>query len=70
MIKLFNSGITGTVKIQHLLFLLLVIAYLPVWDKPAAALPNPVVKINDTVLSGVDLQQDLKEIMPEGMFHK
>ena len=70
MIKLFNSGITGTGKILHLLFLLLVITLLPVWDKPAAALPKPVAKINDTVLTEADLQQSLNEIMPAGMFHK
>ena len=70
MTKLFNSVITGSGKILPLLFLLFVIAPLPVWDKPAGAAPKPVAKINDTVLTEADLQQSLNEIMPAGVFHK
>ena len=69
MIKLFNSGITGTGKILHLLFLLLFIALLPVGDKPAAALLKPVAKVNDAVLTESDIQDALNEIMPAGVFH-
>jgi parvulin-like peptidyl-prolyl isomerase len=69
MTKLFNSRIIGTGKIMHLLFLLLFFAFLPVWDKPAEALPKPVAKVSGTVLTEADLEAALNEIMPAGVFH-
>ena len=70
MIKRFSRRKTGVVKALHLLFLLLFINLLPVWNSPAEALPKPVAKVNDTVLTDADLQQALNEIMPAGVFHK
>jgi peptidyl-prolyl cis-trans isomerase C len=69
MTKLFNNETLKAGKIWHWMSLLLVVAILPVWDIPAAALPKPVAKVNDTVLTEADLEQALNEIMPAGVFH-
>ena len=69
MTNLYNNGILRDSKVWHSMLLLLFIAFLPFWDKPAAALPQPVAKVNDTVLTEADLQQALNEIMPAGVFH-
>ena len=52
-----------------MIFLLPFIALLPALNKPAAALPKPVATVNGTVLTEVDLEEALNEIMPAGVFH-
>ena len=69
MTKLFNNATGKAGKIDRMMFLLLPVALSLVWCIPAAALPKPVAKINDTVLTEADLQQALNEIMPAGVFH-
>jgi len=69
MTNLFNNGSIKAGKIDRLIFLLLSAALSLVWCIPAAALPKPVAKVNDTVLTEADLQQSLNEIMPAGVFH-
>jgi len=39
------------------------------WSIPVGAFPKPVAKVNDTVLTQVDLEKALNEIMPAGIFH-
>ena len=69
MTNLFNNGSIKAGKIDRLIFLLLSVALSLAWSIPAAALPKPVAKVNDTVLTEADLQQSLNEIMPAGVFH-
>jgi peptidyl-prolyl cis-trans isomerase C len=69
MTKLFNNGTGKAGKIDRLIFLLLSVALSLVWCLPAGALPKPVAKVNDTVLTEVDLEAALNEIMPAGVFH-
>jgi peptidyl-prolyl cis-trans isomerase C len=69
MTKLFNNG-TGKAGIfDHMIFLFLSVTLSLVWCITASALPQPVAKVNDTVLTEADLQQALNEIMPAGVFH-
>ena len=70
MTKLFNNGTGKAGKIDFMIFLLLFVTLSLVWCISAAALPKPVAKINDTVLTESDLQQALNEIMPASVFHK
>jgi parvulin-like peptidyl-prolyl isomerase len=56
-------------KIQHMIVLLLSLALSLLWSIPAGAFPKPVAKVNDTVLTEVDLEKALNEIMPAGVFH-
>ena len=69
MTKLFNNGTGKAGKIDRLIFLLLSVALSLAWSIPAAALPKPVAKVNDTVLTEADLEAALNEIMPAGVFH-
>ncbi len=69
MAKLFNKINWKAVKIQPMIFLLLSLAFALLWSIPAGAFPKPVAKVNDTVLTEVDLEQALNEIMPAGVFH-
>jgi parvulin-like peptidyl-prolyl isomerase len=52
-----------------MIFLLLFLALSLLWSIPAGAFPKPVAKVNDTVLTEIDLEQALNEIMPAGVFH-
>lgn len=70
MIILFKRRTTGGGKILGLLFMLTLLAYLTLFDRPALAIAKPIAKVNDTVLTEADLQQSLNEIMPAGVFHK
>jgi peptidyl-prolyl cis-trans isomerase C len=56
-------------NILHVKCLVLSLALSLLWSLPAAALPKPVAKVNDTVLTEADLEQALNEIMPAGVFH-
>jgi parvulin-like peptidyl-prolyl isomerase len=69
MTKLFNNGTGKAKKIDRMIFLLLSVALSLVWCIPAGALPKPVAKVNDTVLTEADLEAALNEIMPAGVFH-
>jgi peptidyl-prolyl cis-trans isomerase C len=69
MTNLFNNATPRAREIWHVIFLLLFIALVPAWDKPAGALPKPVAKVNGTVLTETDLEEALNEIMPAGVFH-
>ena len=69
MTKLFNNGSGKAGKIDRLIFLLLITALSLVWCIPAGALPKPVAKVNDTVLTEADIEEALNEIMPTGVFH-
>jgi peptidyl-prolyl cis-trans isomerase C len=69
MTNLFNNGSIKAGKIDRLIFLLLSVALSLAWNIPAAALPKPVAKVNDTVLTEADLEAALNEIMPAGVFH-
>ena len=69
MTKLYNNGTGKAGKIDGMIFLFLSVALSLVWCIPAAALPKPVAKVNDTVLTEADLQQALNEIMPAAVFH-
>jgi peptidyl-prolyl cis-trans isomerase C len=52
-----------------MIFLLLSLAFALLWSMPSGAFPKPVAKVNNTVLTEVDLEQALNEIMPAGVFH-
>ena len=69
MAKLFNNGTGKAGKIDGMIFLFLSVALSLVWCIPAAALPKPVAKVNDTVLTESDIEDALNEIMPAGVFH-
>ena len=69
MINLFNNAIPRARKICHVIFLLLFLALVVAWDKPASAVSKPVAKVNGTVLTEADLEEALNEIMPAGVFH-
>lgn len=69
MTNLSNNETLRAGKIWHWMSLLLVVAILPAWDQPADALPQPVAKVNGTVLTEADLEAALNEIMPAGVFH-
>ena len=69
MTNLFDNGTGKAGKIDRLIFLFLSAALSLVWCIPAAALPKPVAKVNDTVLTEADLEAALNEIMPAGVFH-
>jgi peptidyl-prolyl cis-trans isomerase C len=68
MINLFKAPPRAR-KICHVIFLLLFIALVVAWDKPASAVSKPVAKVNGTVLTEADLEEALNEIMPAGVFH-
>ena len=69
MTKLFNNGNGKAGEIDRMIFLLLSVALSLVWSIPAAALPKPVARVNDTVLTESDIEDALNEIMPAGVFH-
>ncbi len=69
MSNLFNNRTPRARKICHVVFLLLFIALVLAWDKPATAVSKPVAKVNGTVLTESDLEVALNEIMPAGVFH-
>jgi parvulin-like peptidyl-prolyl isomerase len=69
MANLSNNSTRNTGKIHPMVVLLLFLALSLLWCIPAGAFPKPVAKVNDTVLTEVDLEQALNEIMPAGVFH-
>ena len=69
MVDLFYYRTGHTGKIRGMIRLLLYLALALLWSMPAGAFPKPVAKVNDTVLTEVDLEQALNEIMPAGVFH-
>jgi len=69
MVKFFNHSTWKGGKIQRIVSLFLTLTFSLLWIIPAGASPKPVAKVNDTVLSEVDLEQALNEIMPAGVFH-
>ena len=69
MANLFNNSARKAGNIQCMLLLLLSLALSLLWSIPAGAFPKPVARVNDTVLTEVDLEKALNEIMPAGIFH-
>ena len=69
MAKLFENNTGKAGNIQRMMVLLLSLALSLLWSVPAGAFAKPVAKVNDTVLTEVDLEQALNEIMPAGVFH-
>ncbi|UCF95021.1 MAG: peptidylprolyl isomerase [Desulfobacterales bacterium] len=69
MTRLFTNGRVSRSKIGRLIFPLFFFALWPAWDKPADALPKPVAKVNGMILTEIDLEEALNEIMPAGVFH-
>ncbi len=55
----------GAIRLSFFLFLSLVFTF----STQAFAEPKPVVKVNKTVLTELDVQEALNEIMPAGVFH-
>jgi peptidyl-prolyl cis-trans isomerase C len=69
MATLFNNRTWRAGKIQRVIFPLFIVVFLLLWGSPCGAFSKPVARVNDTVLTEVDLEQALNEIMPAGVFH-
>ncbi len=67
MKNLYNSQSVGYYQ-KYFLILLLLFSFI-LCHTAAAAEQKPVAKVNNTVLTGYDLQEALNEIMPAGVFH-
>lgn len=69
MPKPINNRIWRAGKTQRMIILPLSLALSLFWSMPCGASPKPVARVNETVLTEVDLEQALNEIMPAGVFH-